>query len=233
MSEMIKKRNKEGYNRIAEAFVDEKRVTTSNFHELSKDFFEYILSSKVKTGMKVLEVGAGRGWLRDTFEWPVVDYIAVDIAENMVKDARDSIVSSTEDLPFDDNYFDCVISSLGDPFFYEESIREICRVLKKGGIFILSTPAKEWAKCLRGDSLFSTFIEKDEIIQTYSFTYDETEMREIWSKCGLLPITIQNWYSSAIKGKLSKDIEAIASKTNCGKMAILTTAIFIKKYEEC
>lgn len=231
MKDMIRKTNKEGYNRLADVFIDEKRVTTANFHELSQDFFRYILSSKIKDGMKVLEVGAGRGWLRNTFTWPDIDYIAVDIAENMVKDASDSIVSTAEDLPFDDNCFDCVVSSLGDPFFYEESIKEISRVLKEGGLFVLSTPAKEWAKSLRGDSLFSTFVEKGEVIQTYSFTYDEIEMREIWGKCGFLPITIQNWYSNGIKGVISKDIGDIDDKMKSGKIAILTTAIFIKKGE--
>ena len=219
--------NKQGYNKLAPEFVEEKRITTANFHELSQDFFRYVMNSKLKKGMKVLEIGVGKGWLRKNFNWPKVDYIAVDIAEMMIKELDNTIVCSVEDMPFEDAQFDCVISSLGDPYFYKEALVEISRVLRRDGLFLFSTPANEWARKLRGERIFSSFKVGNENIETYSFTYNAKDMINLWRSCGFEPLTMQNWYAGGIRCPISADISKIGNSVT--EVAIVTTAIFVNK----
>lgn len=69
----------------------------------------------------------------------------VDIAEEKIKHCKNFIVSSAENTPFNDNFFDggiCVGSVINycDPFAV---ISEISRTLKKGGYFIIDFEQSE------------------------------------------------------------------------------------------
>lgn len=223
----IRNINKSGYNRLAPDFTEDKRVTTSNFHQLSSDFFNYLLQFKVKKETKVLELGVGRGWLRSNFEWPNVEYVAVDIAEKMADGLENIIICPVEEMPFDDSQFDYVIASLGDPFFYKDALKEISRVTKDGGVFAFSAPSHEWARALRGNRMFSSFVVNGENIETYSFTYNKEEMIKLWSDCNFEPVTIQDWYCAGITDRISNDISSIYSDGE--QPSIVTTAVFVNK----
>lgn len=220
----INETNKIGYNKIAMEFDDKHRPTTKNFHELSIPFFDYILSNVIEKKMKVLEVGAGNGWLRKRFRWPEVDYLSVDIAENM----EGNIVASVDSLPFADESFDYVFSSLGDPFFYKEALQEICRVLKTGGKFIFSTPDYEWASQSRGTDMMNTFSKDGKKVAVYSFTYNNEQMREVWGECGFHPFTIQQWYPEMLQDEIAGDIAKVWRKKCNKSISVITTAIFEK-----
>ncbi len=109
----------------------------------------------LKPGETVLEVGCGTGVLSilskiKTGEKGKVH--GIDIAEKMIIQARkkaakynlkiDFNVSSIDDLPFPDNYFNVVISSLMFHHLHvkvkEAGLREIFRVLNADGRFLLS-----------------------------------------------------------------------------------------------
>lgn len=70
------------YLKVANEFTEEKRVTTRNFHEVSRNFWNYLIEN-LHIGDSVLELGSGNGWLRDNFEWPAINYHCVDITSSM------------------------------------------------------------------------------------------------------------------------------------------------------
>lgn len=227
---MIGNVNKEGYNKLAPNFFDEKRITTSNFHEVTKDFFQHAVDTYVKKGNKILELGPGKDWLTRNIIFPEVDYYKIEIAEQMIEDSRNTSIASVDAMPFEEEDFDYIFSSLGDPYFYEEALKEICRVLKKNGLFIFSAPSHEWAKGLRGNKQMSTFIDEGKEINVYSFTYSNTDMRNLWRKCGFTPIMIQDCFGSGINGDISKDVIKSANNLSLDyrDLSIATVAVFKK-----
>lgn len=86
---------------------------------------------------RCLEIGCGRGALQDLVE----DYTGVDITESVRPFLRKAFVlASATELPFADNSFDAlwtyaVLEHVPNP---EKALEEIRRVLRPGGIAILS-----------------------------------------------------------------------------------------------
>lgn len=104
--------------------------------------------------LHILETGCGNGslWTENIDRLPPNIHITLsDISEGMIRDARRAL--GTEDLrfefeqmdcqniPYPDNTFDAVLAN--HVLFYcediEQAIREACRCLKPGGIFLCST----------------------------------------------------------------------------------------------
>lgn len=112
------------------------------WHELKKmlpDFNE----------KRVLDLGCGFGWhCRYAIEQGAKSVVGIDISEKMIKKAKEMtksplieyIVKPIEDIDYDSNSFDVVISSLA--FHYIESFDDICKkvnkCLPKGGEFVFS-----------------------------------------------------------------------------------------------
>ncbi len=106
---------------------------------------------------RVLDIGCGRGYyVKLVSLFPFVNEIKgidqnpeyLQKARNAVgKDARIELsVGSIYKLPFKDNYFDCVIASeilehLDDD---KMAVKELHRVLKKGGTLLVSVPNKNY-----------------------------------------------------------------------------------------
>ena len=91
------------------------------------------------TGNKVLDLGSGTGASFNLLK--AFDVTAIDPDENMLRlnKFNNKIVGKAELLPFEDNSFDCVISTfvwrnLDNP---KKSLEEVRRVLKPEGNFIL------------------------------------------------------------------------------------------------
>lgn len=99
-------------------------------------------------GQKVLDVGTGTGVLpRNMYKYGA-NFIGSDISENQIAQAKflagennqniEFIVSSTEDINFDDNTFDVITAC--QCFFYfkhEEVIPKFARMLKAGGKLVI------------------------------------------------------------------------------------------------
>ena len=185
--------NRTGYSLIAAEFTENLRPTTANFHELSRSFLRKLLSSPRTLGDRYLEVGPGQGWLRSEFNLKNVNYHAVEIADGMrerFKDTNGARVQngSARHLDFTSNYFDAVIASLGDPFCYPTALCEIQRVLKPGGQFILTAPAKGWTEAVRPEheqQKTSFRLSDGSLAQVYSFTFDIDELESLLEVCGL------------------------------------------------
>jgi ubiquinone/menaquinone biosynthesis C-methylase UbiE len=122
----------------------------------------------LRPGMRVLDVGCGGGrHIRQTRLVPGIQAVGVDLGEKEVADTAKmmreldtiaveyggaspdagpwiSIRGSVYELPFPDEHFDCVIISevlehLGED---DRALREISRVLKRGGTLAASVPRR-------------------------------------------------------------------------------------------
>jgi SAM-dependent methyltransferase len=112
------------------------------------------LSTKIKAILSsnktnnVLDVGCGNGWLR-TYLRKESNYIGVSCSKSEIDfinktGGKGKLHNLEEPLPFKDNSFDCVFASHVLEHFtireVEALMKEIKRVLKKEGIFIVFTP---------------------------------------------------------------------------------------------
>lgn len=96
----------------------------------------------------LLDVGCGTGFLFEQLQKAKpAEYYGLDLSPEMLKAARSKFGSavsftagSSDELPFSDNFFDVVtcIQSFHHYPYPEKAMSEACRVLKPGGIYILS-----------------------------------------------------------------------------------------------
>ncbi|MBQ8292925.1 MAG: methyltransferase domain-containing protein [Bacilli bacterium] len=226
--------NNNGYNKIAKYFDDEKRITTKNFHDMSYSFFKNIIESNLLNNKSVLEIGSGRGWLRNNFTWnKTTSYTSVDISEEMnnMIPVEKTTTKSARNLPFSCESFDAVICSLADPFFYPEAISEIFRVLKQKGLLIFSIPTKEWSSSIRMDDIYTYFLLPDgQLAKVYSFTFFENELKSILKSVGF---EIELFLKIGINNLISKDISPVIKDAINNTMNNELPIIFcVKCYKE-
>jgi len=239
LSGVIDQQNRDGYMKIADHFTDQERITTRNFHDISYGFFENVFRNVLLSQARVLELGPGRGWLRNTFHWNPPHYICVDIAANMISENRPpSIVSSVRAIPIHSESVDYIISSLADPFFYPEALSEISRILNTGGLFIFSMPAYEWAKNIREpERLHKTVfvLPSGEEAEVFSFALPEVQIVAMLRNYGLHEVSL-----STLTGRLLTTGEIISpaiaeAAERAGKsindLEIVTVGIFRKEDE--
>jgi SAM-dependent methyltransferase len=114
---------------------------------------EWILSVVPSHTKSVLDVGCGRAWVAASLCPKGISVCSMDISPKNVEKALSRYpfpnhtgkVGDAFRLPFDDESFDCVIASeviehVPNP---EAFVHSLFRVVKKGGVLILSTPYKE------------------------------------------------------------------------------------------
>ncbi len=113
--------------------------------------FGSLLKPDEVIGTKVLDVGCGTGWFsQQAAQWGA-RVVSSDIGLQMLKQVRQKcdsalVASDACRLCFQDASFDLVISSeciehTPDPLL---AVREMCRVLKPGGILVITVPNKIW-----------------------------------------------------------------------------------------
>lgn len=122
-----------------------------------------ISATAISTGSvkAVLDVGCGTGQLlrRMQIRFPDAKFVGVDPAPGMVKQGRaaradrhiDFVNGRVERLPFPDAYFDLVLTTLSFHHWADQrqGIHEIRRVLRCGGLFVLTDIlAARWLRWL-------------------------------------------------------------------------------------
>ncbi len=100
---------------------------------------------------KVLDIGCGDGFISQSIKniYPNAEVFGIDISKTAIAIAQNKYpiinfqtANAEEKLPFEDNFFDLVFSGehiehIKDTDTYLE---EINRVMRKGGVFIITTP---------------------------------------------------------------------------------------------
>jgi len=132
--------SKTGYNLIAEQY----KKMHSYLNEFEDNRLMPLLGD-IK-GKKVLDAGAGTGRLIRDLVSADANVTALDISENMLKAIKkkhsnvETVVGDVEQLPFEDNSFDIIISTFVIVHLTDLSIffKEAHRVLKDGGKFLIS-----------------------------------------------------------------------------------------------
>lgn len=107
-------------------------------HEEARNFLDYVnkIFPEYFINKKVLDVGGGDINGNNKYYFNNCEYNSNDViaAPNV------TIVSKTKDLPFENNYFDTIISSecFEHDAEYKESILKIYKMLKPNGLFFFS-----------------------------------------------------------------------------------------------
>ena len=133
-------KTKEDYNLIAEDFSRTRSVVWEELKLLK----EYILEKD-----RILDLGCGNGRLLQILEGKNIEYFGIDNSEELIKIARGKYpdrnfqVADILILPFSDNFFDkvysiAVLHHIPSEEFRLQVLNEIRRVLKPGGLLILT-----------------------------------------------------------------------------------------------
>jgi len=153
-------RNEAGYDAIAPEFTDARRLTTALFHELSRPFWQDWVGTRVVPGGAYLEVAPGRGWLRESVDWPAgADYRGLELSSAMraLNAEADRVdLGSAALMPYASQNFDGVLGSLIDPLLNATFLAETRRILRPGGWIALTAPAHQFAAALRGGGVHTT-----------------------------------------------------------------------------
>lgn len=143
---------------------------------------------------KLLDIGCGTGFLIELLKnQNKAEYCGLDISSEMIKIAKskfdDSVQlleGSADKLPYPDNTFDvaCCIQSFHHYPYPEKAMCEVYRVLKKGGLYILSdTGCSGIAKAF--DNFFFRHFMKSGDYAAYS----KKDIEKLMIKCGFTVIS--------------------------------------------
>src|SRR6185437_9304844 len=141
------------YDQIACAYYAIEHRTSRNFDDAARVALGSLSRRVPPTGI-VLDVGCGRGRAGEFLGLDPSRVIQLDNSTAMLKlEPREEcalrIRHSAESLPFVNQEFACVAAFLCDPYLGLEFLAESYRVLKRGGLFVATTPAYEWGLPLR------------------------------------------------------------------------------------
>ncbi len=145
---MLKEKNIAAiYDRIADDYYRSRTLDTKA--RIYHDYLEKPALKSVVGGVKnkrVLDLGCGPGILTDYFRRKGAKISGVDISKKEIEIARsefkgiDFKVASAYKLPYPPNTFDMVISSWVIHYLdLDRALKEVRRVLKKGGFLVFST----------------------------------------------------------------------------------------------
>ncbi len=123
----------------------------------SEDFYRRCLSLVPKIQGKILDAGCGRGLLLKKIYQKSkgdVELFGIDISQKLCDISKENnpyaniVKGDVESLPYTDDSFDIVFmtETLEHLLDYDKSIKEISRVLKVNGVFIVTVPNRDWLR---------------------------------------------------------------------------------------
>ena len=113
--------------------------------------FDQLLNGKDLSGLKLLDAGCGTGYFSRRALAAGADVVSLDIGVNLLKEAqkkgaRKPVASDVTKLAFAGDSFDVVISSecIEHTPSPATAVAELVRVLRPGGIFVITCPNRFW-----------------------------------------------------------------------------------------
>ena len=158
------------YNQLADDYefnVDQRSIYNTEYErpEMVKQMPSNL------NDLNVLDAGCAAGWYTSHLLTAGATVTAIDISPKMVEATKRRVkdkanvlcLSLEEELPFEDNSFDLIISSLVLHYIndWELTFKEFQRILKPGGQFIFSVhhPSMDVKKTKEGDYFSHEFIK--------------------------------------------------------------------------
>ena len=138
--------SKEWFNKQAPVYDETNTILYSKYGKIScENIYKYL---KDKEYQKLLDIGCGTGYLIDKLSKDYnAEYIGLDLSPEMIKQANNKNIKNamfiegrSDEIPYNDNTFDIVTCSQSFHHYPEtdRSMLEARRVLKQGGLYILS-----------------------------------------------------------------------------------------------
>lgn len=138
----------------------------------------------VRPGMKVLDVGCGTGYGTSLLS-ENAEAIGIDISHEAIEFAKKHygtkakfIIGSAESFPFDENTFDivCAFEMVEHLKKAKRFLKEVNRVLKGDGKFILSTPNRKYRLRVKSPYHFKEY-DYQELQKILSNFFERVEIR--------------------------------------------------------
>jgi SAM-dependent methyltransferase len=182
----------------------------------------------MRKGVRLLEVGCGRGDFLEAFQSLGAICYGVDLSDHCTVNKRHLEVAccdvSREGLPYEDGLFDVVYqkSLLEHLYSPDNLMREIRRVLKGGGRAIILTP--DWV------SQMKVFYEDF----THCRPYDTTSLRDLLQIYGFSGVHAERFYQLPILWKyptlkvLSRALGVCLSTPAARRLTAVTGAKFFR-----
>lgn len=147
----------------------------------------------------VLNIGAGSGYLEEILTRQGVVVYSLDPNESAIKRLNEDVGLAgrarrgySQNIPFQDRYFDSVIMTEViehiEENLLEIALREVVRVLKSGGRFIGTVPYRE---VLRDNEVFCPHCHKTFHRWGHVSSFDLSSLRSLLERNGLLVEKIQ------------------------------------------
>ncbi|MBQ3032872.1 MAG: methyltransferase domain-containing protein, partial [Deferribacterales bacterium] len=181
-------------------FTGERYVTSVKGKIELEHIHRYLLAMEYVKGKDILDIASGEGYGSALLSFSAAKVTGVDIDMQAVihasrKYKRDNIKfvqGSGENIPFDNHRFDVVVSfetieHIENPY---KMVEEVKRVLKPGGIYIVSTPnIEEYVTLEEGNPFHHKEFTKDEFSEMLSekFKYHKLLGQRVHFGSGILP----------------------------------------------
>lgn len=208
----------EVFHSVAQKYDIMNDVMSAGMHRIWKRFA--LDTSGVKAGDSVLDIAGGSGDLSKLFSKKVGQngqVILTDINASMLSVGRDRMIDAglntpvtlcnAEQLPFEDNSFDCVVVAFGlrNMTHKDIALKEMQRVLKSGGRLLVLEFSKIWkplnkiydAYSFKLLPLMGKFIAQDAesyqyLAESIRMHPDQETLKEMMQTAGLSKVDFYN-----------------------------------------
>ena len=143
--------SKKWFDNQAPVYDEKNVILYSKYGKIScQNIFDYLKNKKYN---KLLDVGCGTGLLIDMLSKECnKEFVGLDLSPEMIKEAKKKKIKNakfvegrSDELPFENNTFDIVTCSQSFHHYPEtdKPLQEALRVLKPGGLYIISDTGVE------------------------------------------------------------------------------------------